>query len=95
MDKSQRDAIKLQLKEQVQLYRMHTQSYIGRINRQETLDFFDRLHLHFMGPFESEEEFDRWCLERVKTQIAHRPVSVEATVAQDACSIPRICPDAW
>lgn len=58
MDKSQRNFIKLQLKEQVQLYRMHTQPYIGRVNRQET------------RPFESEEEFDKWCLERVKSPIA-------------------------
>lgn len=70
MDKSQRNSIKLQLKEQVQLYRRHTQSYIGRINHQETLNFFDRLDFHFMGPFESEEEFNNWCLERVKSPIA-------------------------
>lgn len=70
MDKSQRNFIKLQLKEQVQLYRMHTQPYIGRVNRQEALNFFNCLNPYLMRPFESEEEFDKWCLERVKSPIA-------------------------
>ena len=69
MDRSPRNSIKIQLKEQVQLYRGHTQPYIGRINHQETLNFFDRLDFHFMGPFESEEKFDNWCLGRVKSPI--------------------------
>lgn len=67
MDKNQRNSIKSQLKEQIHLFRTCTQPYIGRINRQETLNFYDRLHFHFMGPFDSEEEFDNWCLARVKS----------------------------
>lgn len=67
----QKKSIKAQLKEQIRLYRTHSQPYIGRINHQETFNFFDRLHFNFMGPFKSEEEFDEWCLARVKSPIAH------------------------
>lgn len=52
MHKRQRNSIKIQLKEQVQRYRGHTQPYIERINHQETLNFFNRLDFHFMGPFD-------------------------------------------
>ena len=70
MNQDQRSSIKRQLKEQVRLFRTCTQPYIGRINRQETFNFYDRLHFHFMGPFDSEEEFDTWCLARVKSPMA-------------------------
>lgn len=69
LNKPQRDSIKSQLKEQLRLFRTCTQPYIGRINRQETFNFYDRLHFNFMGPFESEEEFDNWCLARVKSSV--------------------------
>ncbi|KAL4919201.1 kinase-like domain-containing protein [Aspergillus aurantiobrunneus] len=69
LTKEQRNTIKDQLKEQLLLFRTITRPYIGRINYQETFNFFDRLHFHFMGPFESEEEFDEFCLARVKSPI--------------------------
>ncbi|PGH19086.1 hypothetical protein AJ79_00120 [Helicocarpus griseus UAMH5409] len=69
MDKSQRNSIKAQLKDQLRLFRTCTQPYIGRINRQPTLNFYDRLDFNFMGPFDSEEDFDNWCLARVKSSI--------------------------
>lgn len=50
----------------VQEMRKHTQPYIGRIGNIKTYNFFDRLHDNDMGPFSSEEEFDDWCLTRVK-----------------------------
>ncbi|ODM20226.1 hypothetical protein SI65_03279 [Aspergillus cristatus] len=70
LDDQQRDSIKLQLKEQLRLYQTLTRSYIGRRYHQETYDFFDRLNFNFMGPFESEEEFDEWCLVRVKSPLS-------------------------
>ena len=72
MTKAERKSIKQQLKEQLRLFWQCTQPYIGRINRQETRNFYDRIHFHFMGPFESEKEFDSWCLERVKSPIAKK-----------------------
>ncbi|KAL4790390.1 hypothetical protein BDV19DRAFT_372479 [Aspergillus venezuelensis] len=38
----------------------------GSIARKHLI-FFDRLHFHFMGPFESEEELDEFCLARAKS----------------------------
>ncbi|KAL4961120.1 uncharacterized protein BDV14DRAFT_204118 [Aspergillus stella-maris] len=70
LTKQQKNKIKSQLQGQVPLFRTITQPYIGRINRQETFNFFDRLHFHFMGPFESEGEFDDFCLNRVKSSTA-------------------------
>ncbi|KAL4803096.1 kinase-like domain-containing protein [Aspergillus unguis] len=67
LSREEKRGIKIQLKEQVRLFRTITQPYIGRINEQETFNFFDRLHFHFMGPFRSEEEFDEFCLARVKS----------------------------
>ncbi|KAL2824430.1 hypothetical protein BDW59DRAFT_172945 [Aspergillus cavernicola] len=59
------------VKEQLRLFRtIITQPYIGRINHQQTFNFFDRLHFHFMGPFESEKKFDEFCLARVKSPTA-------------------------
>ncbi|KAJ5083934.1 hypothetical protein NUU61_008513 [Penicillium alfredii] len=71
LNKRQRNSIKDQLREQLRFFRTHTRPYIGRINRQTTFNFLDRLEFNFMGPFESEEEFDAWCLARVKSPIAH------------------------
>lgn len=73
LDKGQRESVKSQLREQLRLFRTCTQPYIGRINRQETFNFYDRLHFNFMGPFESEEEFDSWCLQRVKSSMGKSP----------------------
>ncbi|KAI9932559.1 hypothetical protein ASPWEDRAFT_33450 [Aspergillus wentii DTO 134E9] len=70
MNKEQRNSIKAQLKEQIRLFQTCTQPYIGRINHQETFNFYDRLHFRFMGPFDTEEEFDNWCLARVKSPMA-------------------------
>ncbi|KAL4778869.1 hypothetical protein BJX76DRAFT_362322 [Aspergillus varians] len=70
LTKAQKNIIKNQLNEQLHLFRTITQPYIGRINHQETFNFFDRLHFHFMGPFETEEEFDEFCLARVKSPTA-------------------------
>lgn len=72
MTKEQRDSIKSQLKEQVQLFRRCTQPFIGRIGHHETSNFYERLGTgyEFMGPFDSEEEFDNWCLERVRSSFS-------------------------
>jgi aminoglycoside phosphotransferase len=69
MNKKQQNSIKQQLKEQMQLFQTCTQPYIGSIGHRETSNFYERLGLGFesMGPWDSEEEFDNWCLERVRS----------------------------
>ncbi|KAI1977057.1 hypothetical protein LOZ53_002476 [Ophidiomyces ophidiicola] len=69
MTKEQQNSIKTQLKEQIRLMRTCTQPFIGRLGRQQTLNFYDRLEFNFMGPFETEEAFDDWCLERVSSPL--------------------------
>ncbi|PYH89977.1 hypothetical protein BO71DRAFT_93392 [Aspergillus ellipticus CBS 707.79] len=48
----------------------YTQPYLGRIGRQKTYNFFDRLQNNDMGPFDSEGEFDEWFLGRVSSPLA-------------------------
>ncbi|OJJ70605.1 hypothetical protein ASPBRDRAFT_56383 [Aspergillus brasiliensis CBS 101740] len=66
LTKPQKKNIELQLKQQVQEMRKHTQPYIGRISNVTTYKFFDRLHDNDMGPFATEEDFVEWCFARVK-----------------------------
>ncbi|RDW83577.1 uncharacterized protein DSM5745_03903 [Aspergillus mulundensis] len=66
LTEAEREGVKRDLKEQVRLFRTITQPFIGRVHNQETFNFFDRLHFRFMGPFGSEEDFDEFCLGRVK-----------------------------
>lgn len=70
MNQDQRDSIKVQLKEQVHLFRTCTQPFIGRVNRQPVRNSYDRAQFRFMGPFDSELEFDKWCLSRLKSPVA-------------------------
>lgn len=69
LNKAQRMSIKQQLKEQIKIFRECTQPYIGSMGNGEVSNFYERLGLgsEFMGPFESEEKFDNWCLERVRS----------------------------
>ncbi|RFU29748.1 hypothetical protein B7463_g6604, partial [Scytalidium lignicola] len=69
MNKKQQDSIKIQLKEQFYNFRQCFQPYIGRIERQPTRNFYDRLKITTMGPFDSEDEFDNWCLVRIKSPL--------------------------
>ncbi|KAE8419785.1 kinase-like domain-containing protein [Aspergillus pseudocaelatus] len=48
--------------EQLRLFRQCTQPCIGRINRQEARNFYDRIHFHFGS----------WCLKRVKSPTAKK-----------------------
>ncbi|KAI1919252.1 hypothetical protein LOZ52_004516 [Ophidiomyces ophidiicola] len=70
MTRAQQSSIKTQLKEQIRLMRTCPQPFIGRLGRQQTLNFYDRLEFNFMGPFETEEAFDDWCLQRVASPLA-------------------------
>ncbi|RAH54974.1 kinase-like protein [Aspergillus piperis CBS 112811] len=89
LTKSQKKNIELQLKQQVQEMRKHTQPYIGRIGNVTTYNFFDRLHNNDMGPFASEEEFDEWCFARVKKKrpskfvLTHGDLSARNIMVQD------------
>ncbi|OJJ73870.1 hypothetical protein ASPBRDRAFT_41617 [Aspergillus brasiliensis CBS 101740] len=67
LTESQRKSIESQLWQQVQEMRRHTQPYIGRIGNIETYDVFDDWNDdRDFGPFESEKEFDEWCLNKIK-----------------------------
>ncbi|KAH8813097.1 kinase-like domain-containing protein [Xylogone sp. PMI_703] len=69
MTKVEQNSVKSQLKEQLASFRRCTQPHIGRINHQPTRNFYDRLKVTTMGPFDSEVEFDDWCLARVKSSL--------------------------
>lgn len=60
---------KAQLREQLQRMRECTQPFIGRVTKsgepQPTHNVYDHLLPNDLGPFQSEEEFERWCLDRV------------------------------
>lgn len=68
IDEEQQNSIKKQLGYEVQLLRKCQQSYIGCINHQQTVNPYKRALNEFMGPFDSEVEFDKWCLSRNKSQ---------------------------
>lgn len=70
MNETQHESIKVQLKHQLSLYRSCTQPYIGRLNRKPARNVYEKMHFRFMGPFESEEEFDDWCLSHLKSSIS-------------------------
>ena len=57
-------------------YRQCTQPYIGRLNRKATRTVYEKMRLCLMGPFDSEQEFDEWCLARVKSAAARVKWSV-------------------
>ncbi|EFY91123.1 Phosphotransferase family protein [Metarhizium acridum CQMa 102] len=67
LSKLERESIKKQLREQFALMRSCTQPYIGRVDKQPTYNVYDRLEYNFIGPFEDEEAFDTWCLNRLGT----------------------------
>lgn len=66
LDESQRSSIKHQLRSQLDLFRKCTQQFIGRINRQPAFNPCQAIRREYIGPFDTEAEFDKWCLERVK-----------------------------
>lgn len=67
LNERQRDSIKDQLKIQIRLFRKCTQQYIGRINRQPARNLYQGIRREYnLGSFDSEAEFDEWCLQRVK-----------------------------
>lgn len=66
LNKTERESIKNQLREQFALMRKCTLPHIGRVDNQPTYNVYDRLEQTYCGPFEDEEAFDNWCLSRVK-----------------------------
>ncbi|KAG2417883.1 hypothetical protein HFD88_000982 [Aspergillus terreus] len=69
MDRATQEGIKHQLRAELSKFRKLTQPYIGRIDRQKTHCFFQRLGHETMGPFDSEKEFDKWCLNRIEDRL--------------------------
>lgn len=65
----EKESYKNQLREQLKRMRECTQPFIGRVTKSgescPTHNVYDRLLSNDLGPFQSEEEFDRWCLVRV------------------------------
>ncbi|KAK0744649.1 kinase-like domain-containing protein [Apiosordaria backusii] len=66
MTAAQQSSIKDQLRTQLARMRSCTQPFIGRLGRQATRNNFDSLGNTQQGPFDSEEEFDNWCLARLR-----------------------------
>jgi aminoglycoside phosphotransferase len=66
--KSERASYKEQLRLQLKRMRECTQPFIGRVNksgeRQPTYNIYDRLLTTYCGPFETQNEFEEWCLDR-------------------------------
>ncbi|KAK4171549.1 putative phosphotransferase [Triangularia setosa] len=62
----QQSSIKDQLRAQLARMRACKQPLIGRLGRQPTHNNFDSLGNTQFGPFDNEEEFDEWCLARLK-----------------------------
>ncbi|KAI3401068.1 hypothetical protein diail_779 [Diaporthe ilicicola] len=65
---SERASYKDQLRLQLKRMRDCTQPFIGRVKmsgkRQQTYNIYDRLLTTYFGPFETEQEFNDWCLAR-------------------------------
>ncbi|KAL1967001.1 hypothetical protein VTN77DRAFT_3525 [Rasamsonia byssochlamydoides] len=54
-----------------QMTQQQRESIRAQLKEQPTMNFYERLKLgfEFMGPWPSEEEFDNWCLARVKSPL--------------------------
>lgn len=66
---SKRKAVTAKLKEALIQMRRSTQPYIGQINHTPVGNFHDQMPEFdewFIGPFDSKEQWDEWCLERVR-----------------------------
>ncbi|KAH8673400.1 hypothetical protein BX600DRAFT_455187 [Xylariales sp. PMI_506] len=46
-----------------------TQTFIGRVGRQHVRNVYDRIPQTYCGPFADEEEFDNWCLARLRNRL--------------------------
>ncbi len=57
--------IKDQLRTQLELMRACTQTFIGRVGRQETRNVYSGLVRSYFGPFADEKAFDNWCLAHI------------------------------
>ncbi|KAI3581001.1 kinase-like domain-containing protein [Fusarium oxysporum f. sp. albedinis] len=65
MSEDEQRSIKGQLRGQIQHMRTLVHPYIGRINRQPTRNIYNTTFIRHCGPFEDEEAFDNWCLDRL------------------------------
>lgn len=65
----EKTSYKAQLREQLRRMRECAQPFIGRVTKsgepQPTHNVYDRLLSNDLGPFHTEEDFERWCLDRV------------------------------
>ena len=70
LSNAQRQSVKAQIHEQLQKMRSYTSPTAGRVDGQPMENFYEVIpasiaHNDF-GPFRSMQEFDDWCLERVR-----------------------------
>lgn len=62
-----KSSIKQQLKQQLTLMRECTQPFIGRLKRKPAQNVYSPIIIsRRFGPFDNEEAFDEWCLDRLK-----------------------------
>lgn len=69
LSNSQRRSLKMDLKRHLQGMRTFTQPYIWQIGQKPVRNFHDQIpHAQdrYIGPFNSKQEWDDWCLERVR-----------------------------
>ncbi|WEW54599.1 hypothetical protein PRK78_000019 [Emydomyces testavorans] len=69
MSKDERVSIKAQLRQQIELFRKCQQPYIGSIGRQPAMNIYDFYQTTTMGPFDSEIEYDKWCLSQITPRL--------------------------
>ncbi|RKL46818.1 hypothetical protein BFJ72_g2558 [Fusarium proliferatum] len=65
MSQAEQASIKEQLRTQIKRMRTLVQPYIGRIDKQPTRNIYNTTFVRHCGPFEDEEAFDNWCLDRL------------------------------
>lgn len=64
----EKTSLKTQLRTQIQAMRKLTQPYIGQFDRKPFHSAYNAIESNYVGPFDSEEAFDNWCLARLNEE---------------------------
>ncbi|KAF4500229.1 Phosphotransferase [Fusarium agapanthi] len=65
MSQAEQVSIKEQLRAQIEQMRTLVQPCIGRVDKQPTRNIYNTTFARHCGPFQDEEAFDNWCLDRL------------------------------
>ncbi|KAI9150446.1 WD40 repeat-like protein [Paramyrothecium foliicola] len=69
---SEQASIKHQLRQQIGLMRRCTVSFAGRVGYRPIRNLWNSTSTSYCGPFDSEEAFNQWCLQRLPTDCISR-----------------------